>query len=121
MKSLKPIVLIVGMGSAGKRHAHNAIELGFKVIDWDVSNRSDFLKFLDASKGLTNKVVIASPAEFHRPQVLDCLDRQYDVLCEKPLGLHVDEVQDILDHPYSKQVLCWVSDEIFTLSASYER
>ena len=106
MKFIKPIVLIVGMGSAGSRHAHNAIELGYKVIDWDASPRSEFLKFLDASKGLTNHVVIASPPNCHRQQVLDCLDRQYNVLCEKPLGLHSTEVQEILEHPYSGQ--CYV-------------
>ncbi len=96
-----PHVLIVGTGSAGRRHARNLVSLGAAVSCFDprpdrltqvqselpsVASVYDSLEraVLDADRFVG--VVIASPPLFHVDQALVFLERGIPVLLEKPVA-----------------------------------
>ena len=96
-----PHILIVGAGSAGKRHAQNLRSLGAAVSL--VDSRQDRLDEARA-QGITVSVfqdlqdalgrsefdgfVVATPPSLHVSQILRiCESRRAWILCEKPLGL----------------------------------
>lgn len=94
-------VLIVGTGSAGKRHAGNLRELGCRVSCFDP--RQDRLDeaaaagavaagFTDFERAVSDRawsgVVVASPPSFHVEQILRIAEVQAcPILSEKPLSV----------------------------------
>ncbi len=107
-------VLVLGMGSAGKRHANNLASLGCRVSCMDPrpdrveeaagqieveggygSMEEAFLKSKDI-----DGVVVTSPPAFHVEQGIASLERGFPVLMEKPLcpresdGRSLQEVVD---------------------------
>lgn len=96
-----PNILVVGAGSAGKRHAQNLRNLGCRLSLVDprqdrleeascqgatVGSFTDLRAALDGSE--FDGFVIASPPALHVPQAIAILERQRRwVLCEKPLGV----------------------------------
>lgn len=102
-----PHVLVVGAGSAGKRHAHNLRSLGATVSL--VDSRQDRLEearaqgntfsvFQDLQGALGKSdfdgFVIATPPSLHVSQILRIADRGRPwILCEKPLGLTAPDAQ----------------------------
>jgi predicted dehydrogenase len=103
----EPHVLIVGAGSAGKRHARNLRTLGARVSL--VDSRPDRLDeartegdtvsvFGDLETALANSrfdgFVIATPPSLHVSQILRITREERPwILCEKPLGLTASEAQ----------------------------
>jgi predicted dehydrogenase len=94
-------ILIVGTGSAGKRHANNFHTLGCQISCMDprrdrldevgagqMALKSAFtsLEKAFASGERFDAVVIASPPSFHVKQSLDALKRDMPVLLEKPVS-----------------------------------
>jgi predicted dehydrogenase len=104
--------VVIGAGSAGKRHAKNLLELGKHVTAIGDPKLSD-LKDEIASGALTiyknpdeclerhakdNVVVIASPTKFHAPQALKAIDcGARALLIEKPPGVNADEVEKVMN------------------------
>ncbi|MEW6304501.1 MAG: Gfo/Idh/MocA family oxidoreductase [Verrucomicrobiota bacterium] len=102
-----PHILIIGSGSAGKRHARNLRQLDCWISAFDpredrlneiekegpLAGRYTLLdKALDAAE--YDGFVIASPPSYHVDQVLQVLARQRKwVLCEKPLSLDAKQAQ----------------------------
>lgn len=96
----QPNVLILGAGSAGRRHAKNFHCLGARIACFDP--RADRLAQLkeelpeaevhDTFEGAISQVrhysgvVIASPPAFHVAQALEVLERGIPVLLEKPVS-----------------------------------
>jgi len=94
-------ILIVGTGSAGKRHAQNLSALGCTISCMDprrdrldeagaeqIVLKSVFtsLEQAFASGERFDAVVIASPPSFHVEQSIDALKRDIPVLLEKPVS-----------------------------------
>jgi predicted dehydrogenase len=92
-------VLVVGAGSAGKRHAGNLAAEGCRVsvVDPRADRREDATAELpltsahaDMERALAVEdlvgVVVASPPRFHVEQALAALDRGLPVLLEKPVS-----------------------------------
>jgi predicted dehydrogenase len=94
-------ILIVGTGSAGKRHAQNLHSLGCTISCMDprrerleevtaqpIDIKSVFTSLDDAfaSDDRFDAVVIASPPSFHVQQSIYALQRDLPVLLEKPVS-----------------------------------
>lgn len=94
-------ILIVGTGSAGKRHAKNFYDLGCTISCMDprqdrldeagadeMTLKSVFTSLEDAfASGETfDAVVVASPPIFHVEQSISALERDVPVLLEKPVS-----------------------------------
>jgi predicted dehydrogenase len=94
-------ILIVGTGSAGKRHANNLHSLGCEVSCMDPrQDRLDDLRAEEinlkavftsveeafASGDTFDGVVVASPPSFHVDQCISALQRGLPVLLEKPVS-----------------------------------
>lgn len=83
--------LIIGYGSAGKRHAKLLISEGFGIITYDPDPAKDatisnldvlFERFINQQY---NFVVIATPPDTHWPWIRCCLAFNHKIVCEKPL------------------------------------
>jgi predicted dehydrogenase len=102
---------IVGLG-LGKSHAKAVIQSGKcdleAICDTDVERLNKIGDDLGVAKRYTdfyemlkddsiNAYVIATPDNFHRDMVCAALKAGKDVLCEKPLALHLDECKDMIE------------------------
>jgi predicted dehydrogenase len=110
-------VLIVGSGSAGKRHAGNLRDLGCRVSCFDP--RADRVeeaarlgevdgRFTDFERAIADRpwdgVVIASPPSFHVDQMLRVAAVQpCPILSEKPLSIDAASAQRLV--PHSQRIL----------------
>lgn len=97
----EPHLLVIGTGSAGRRHARNMIELEALVSCMDprldrleqvrdeipplLGTYTSLEEALDQADALAGAVV-ASPPSFHVDQAIACLDIGLPVLMEKPLS-----------------------------------
>lgn len=114
---MTPHILVVGAGSAGKRHARNLRQLGCVVSVFDP--RPDRLteacaegplkaQFTDSQAALNaaayDGFMIASPPAFHVDQVLEVTGVQAGwVMCEKPLSMNAVNARRLL--PAADRVL----------------
>lgn len=90
-------IFIVGLGSAGQRHARNALALGCEVIGYDprFSGIGQWSKDLPPITAVTQLevglaqhptgVIVATPPDKHHESLPYILDANLPVLCEKPL------------------------------------
>ena len=87
---IKKKVLIVGFGSAGKRHASNAVLLGYQVVIVTFINQSKFPCYSSLEQAIIKEepqyAIIASPTYRHVSELKIC--RSYNIPClvEKPLS-----------------------------------
>lgn len=103
-------ILVVGMGSAGKRHARNLASLGCRIsgVDPRADRRADqdeYLTLVDAHATIEtalqapdkpDAVVIASPPAFHVEQAITALGAGLPVLLEKPLSPTLDDAKRLV-------------------------
>jgi predicted dehydrogenase len=66
----------------------------------------DWMAMLDG--GEIDAVIIASPNESHHEITMAALDRGLPVLCEKPLGMSIDEAQQMADMAKAKGLITMV-------------
>ena len=106
-----PHILIVGCGSAGKRHARNLAGLGCRITSIDP--RDDRRRELEAEIPLVggfasldaaiasgeqaDGVVIASPPAFHVDQSIEALEAGLPVLLEKPVSPALGDAERLLE------------------------
>ncbi len=118
-------ILIVGMGSAGKRHAKAAKDLNACVSTY--SRRQDVGDFHDMVTALSandwDLVIIANETSEHHQSLKQLVDAHFSgkVLIEKPLVNHIEEVKSVSHlenvsvaynlrfHPVIQHVKDWLS------------
>lgn len=116
-----PHILVIGLGSAGRRHARNLRALGCQIGGFDPrpDRRQEavgegalvnsFDRLDSALEGATyDGFVIASPPSFHVEQILAANRTRQWILCEKPLSidlavggkLHAESPRVLLAYTY---------------------
>ncbi len=75
-------VLIIGMGSAGKRHREVCESLGHEVRGYDLVGDWPALDW-----DWSDKIFVCTPSAGHFDGAIEAIYRQKDVFIEKPLGL----------------------------------
>ncbi len=112
-----PHILVLGTGSAGKRHARNLRQLGCIISVFDPRAdrvaeaaaegpvRGQFTEMAAALNAAAyDGFMVASPPAFHVEQVLEVIRAQPRwVLCEKPLSVNATEARRLL--PVANRVL----------------
>lgn len=84
-------IAVLGLGSAGSRHARNLVALGHEVVGFDPAGREPpdgVAAAADEHEALARSeaVVVASPSANHAAQALTALRTGRHVLVEKPLA-----------------------------------
>lgn len=110
MSATTPHILVIGLGSAGKRHARNLRSLGCEVSGFDPRAdrqqetaaegpmKSLFGSLDDALKAQTyDGFVIASPPSFHIDQIIAAGAQDGWILCEKPLSIDATGCKRLAD------------------------
>ena len=95
-------VAVVGLGSAGARHARNLLALGHEVMGFDPAStptppgvrRADSF---DSALAEAEAVVVASPSSLHAEQAVAALEAGRHVLVEKPLAMTVAEAERVVE------------------------
>ena len=110
-------VLVIGSGSAGRRHARNLDALGCRISA--VDPRADRLEeigsevplvgsFAEASAAIAaggfDGAVVASPTAFHVEQTLQAVDAGIPTLLEKPMAMDLHSAQRLHEVAATKQV-----------------
>lgn len=107
---MKKRVLVVGLGSIGRRHARLLAEREELVVEWcevngemvdiaaeELGNPNRV--FGDFSEGIASGpdfVVIATPQSMHCSQAVEALRAGIPVLCEKPLSDNLEDAREIV-------------------------
>jgi predicted dehydrogenase len=107
-------VAVLGLGSAGARHAHNLLDLGHEVAGFDPGPVAlpEGVMRVDSLESATvgaSAVIVASPNSLHAEQAVACLERGKPVLVEKPLAVTIAEAESILAAEESAGVICGVA------------
>jgi predicted dehydrogenase len=93
-------VAVIGLGSAGSRHARNLIELGHEVIGFDPFSEppdgAARMPSAEAAIDAADAVVVASPSSLHAAQACAALVRRRPVLVEKPLATTVGDGERVV-------------------------
>lgn len=99
--------MIIGLGTIGKVHAGILLDQGIELVgacDIDASKLQNYpeeIRYTDYVKMLENVeadvVHICTPHYLHTEMVLACLQRNVNVLCEKPLCMDKKDIPRILE------------------------
>ncbi|KAB2913178.1 MAG: Gfo/Idh/MocA family oxidoreductase [Dechloromonas sp.] len=109
--ALKDRIVVVGLGSIGRRHARLLTARGDLQVEWCESSTDAVLaaqQELGAPNVVHNSfeamlasrptmVVIATPHSMHAAQAIAALDMGIHVLCEKPLSDTLESARSIAD------------------------
>jgi predicted dehydrogenase len=79
-------ILVVGMGSIGRRHYENLKDIGYQVIGIDVGKEFDY--DVDCA-------FICTPTQFHVQHASEFIKRGIPVFIEKPLTHSLEELEKI--------------------------
>ena len=101
--------LVVGYGSAGKRHVRALVTRGYTPCTVDINDEVE-ATFSDLEDALHEKwsfAIIATPPEYHVEQMKAFLDMNIPVLCEKPVAGfgQMDILKELTTHKNANQVL----------------
>jgi predicted dehydrogenase len=86
---------IVGYGSIGSRHAHNAVALGHETIVYDPMGPCD-VRFEQDVYEAADAVVIATPSFHHESALRAAIERGKHVLIEKPISISIGGLAGLL-------------------------
>jgi predicted dehydrogenase len=104
---------VLGLGSAGMRHAKNLNELGHEVFGFDPLAAAgpdvDRAGTLEEAIESADAVVVASPSLLHADQAAAALDRGRHVLVEKPLAVTVADAERVIAAAERTRVICGVA------------
>lgn len=104
---------VLGLGSAGRRHARHALELGHEVVGFDPEThetpgigRADSVKSAIAA---AEAVVVASPSSLHAEQALAAISSGTPTLVEKPLAANLKDAELVAAGAREHGVVCGVA------------
>jgi predicted dehydrogenase len=102
-------IAVIGVGHLGRHHARilaslPGVELA-GVVDRDSRRASEIASLhgtiaypdLGSLPSQTRAAVVAVPTEFHHPIAMECIDRGWDVLVEKPLAASVTQAREMVE------------------------
>jgi predicted dehydrogenase len=101
-------IAVLGLGSAGARHARLLGELGHEVVGWDPVAASDVGSASEAVLA-SDAVVVASPNSSHADQALLAIEHGRPVLVEKPLAATAAAAREVAAAAASSGVVCAVA------------
>ena len=92
---------IIGLGSAGQRHARNMLAMGCEVLGYDPVPKPEIIlkpgqqfTICDSVKAVLDRnplgVIVATPPETHRLIVMACVNTHIPMLVEKPLDVDAE-------------------------------
>jgi predicted dehydrogenase len=115
-------VAILGLGSAGSRHARHLLSMGHEVIGWDPAVQSvpDGVRAApseeDAIAG-AEAVIVATPSAHHAAQASAALEAGCHVLVEKPLAVDGPEATRVAELAAASPGMCAVGMNLRFLAA----
>lgn len=112
---------IVGLGRMGKNHLRVLNSLRSSINDisiydsnintmiemskiYDVKYYKDIESFLDS----VNAVIICTPTTTHYELAKKCIDKDKDILLEKPITSTIQEANDLIKYMKNKNIICMV-------------
>ena len=101
-------VAVLGLGSAGRRHAENARALGHEVVGFDPADPGAAASMEEAIAE-SDAVVVASPSALHAEQAVAALSAGKPTLVEKPLAATVDDAERVARVAREGGVVCGVA------------
>ena len=95
-------IAVLGLGSAGSRHAATLIEFGEEVVGFDPGGGASapgvrLMPSLADALAAADGVVVASPSALHADHAAQAIQRGLHVLVEKPLATRTDEGERLLE------------------------
>jgi predicted dehydrogenase len=102
-------VAVIGLGSAGRRHARLAAELGHDVIGYDPEAQPEGISAapsLDAALDGTEAAIIASPSAMHAEHALAAIGAGMATLVEKPLATDAAAAREVLQAAERSGLTC---------------
>ena len=106
-------VAVIGLGSAGARHARILLDLGHEVVGFDPAapphEDIELSDTLDAAIGRADAVIVASPNSLHAEQALAALEQRKPVLVEKPLAVTVADAERVTAAASRTGAVCGVA------------
>lgn len=105
---------VLGLGSAGRRHADGLLELGHEVVGFDpaLSSSPDGLELAasqEAALDAAEAVVIASPNSLHADQTCMAIEAGRHVLVEKPLAVDPADARRVVELARGSELVCGVA------------
>lgn len=122
MESVKTMNIgIIGLGRMGKNHLRVLTSLRSSINDisiydsnintmiemskiYDVKYYKDIEGFLDS----VNAVIICTPTTTHYNLAKKCIDKDKDILLEKPITSTIQEANELIKYIKNKNVICMV-------------
>ena len=108
---MEPVKIgVVGLGNMGKSHAKDcaqselidlvalcdvdSVRLGEEVELYEAQPFSDPIAMMDSAG--VEAIIIATPHYDHAPLAIAAFERGLHVLCEKPIGVHVNDIEKMI-------------------------
>lgn len=105
-------IAVLGLGSAGRRHAANAVALGHDVIAFDPAVAADapdgvtVVTSLEEAIDAGDAVIVASPNSLHADQAVTALEAGRPVLVEKPLAVELADAERVVAAAAAAGAVC---------------
>lgn len=93
-------VAVIGLGSAGSRHARLAAELGHEVTGYDPEVNPEGISSapsLEAVLDGADAAIVASPSAMHAEHALAAIDAGIATLVEKPLAANAAAAREVVE------------------------
>jgi predicted dehydrogenase len=101
-------VAVLGLGSAGRRHAENLAALGHEAVGFDPAAPESAPSAEEAIQG-SDAVIVASPSSLHADQALAALAAGKPTLVEKPLAANAADAERVARAAHDSGVICGVA------------
>lgn len=106
-------ILVIGLGSIGKRHAKNLLKCGYRDLIFCTKNRKlpkelkNIRCFRDLKSALKENprvAFICNETNLHCNTAIKCIEKNCDIFIEKPVGHNLKEIKKLEKKARSKKV-----------------